>query len=513
MNQNSIPSMLWKNGDRPREECGIFGIYFKHPKFYDHIVPATLSGLLTNQHRGEESAGIVVSDGKKLSLPFKRMGLIRELFQDYRQFEKKEERLSGYLSIAHTRYSTTGSSNLANAAPFLFSDPKLGQIAVAHNGNITNADNLRKEIKNYKFSSSTDSEVIGTLIIYSKGATWDEKIVRALNKLQGSFSLLLLTKDTLYGVRDSIGNRPLSYADFEKDGTVGYALSSESPAFDNLEIRYQREIKPGELIKFSKGKKKSIKFTKEVAQAFCGLEIAYLMRADSRLEKIQLDTIRRHLGAKLAKTHPIPKKIDYITYIPESAKSSAEGFAEEVSRQTEHLIPIRTSMIKGRYGTIYGVIRGFISPDKSLRSQVAHGNYYPFDWLIGKRVVLVDDSIIRGTTTGGVISILRYKVGFLRTNGAKEVHLRIIFPPIIGSCPLGTDINDQDKLIAKELSNVSEIADYLKVESLEYLTPKEFSQEVNSCLGKEFGLCLGCTTKNYPVASFNADKKIFEKKC
>lgn len=506
----------YDNFDKPKEECGIFGIYFKHPKFYDHIVSATLSGLLTNQHRGEESAGIAVSNGKTVLLPFKKMGLVRNLFQTYQNNLAKGLRLSGYIAIAHARYSTTGSSNIANAAPFLFLHKKLGPIAVAHNGNITNANSLRKKLEElkYQFTSSTDSEIIGALIINSEGGSWDGKIIDVLDKLEGSFSLLILTKDSLYAARDPIGNRPLSYADFERDNTVGFALSSESPAFDRLEIRYQREIKPGELIKFSQKGKESKRFSpNNIPQAFCALEIAYLMRPDSRIEKIQLDSIRRYLGAKLARTHPLPKKIDFITYIPESARSVAEGYTEETSRISRREIFLRTSLLKGRYGTINGVTRGFINPHKNLRDEVAHGNYFTFDWLKGAKIVLVDDSIIRGTTTGGVIDTLRHKVGFLRSYGAEEVHLRIIFPPVIGACPLGTDINCEDRLIAKELSNLGEIADYLKVETLEHLTPKEFSQGVNSCLGKKFGLCLGCTTGNYPVTSFNTDKKIFEKKC
>lgn len=507
-----LQTAIFSQIDKPREECGVFGIYFKHPKFSRHLVQATLSGLLTNQHRGEESAGIAVSNGKRVSEPFRKMGLVHDLFQAYHSNHSAINSLSGYMAIAHTRYSTTGSSSIKNAAPFLFSSRWMGTIAIAHNGNITNAESLRKEIGNHKFSSSTDSEIIGALIVHSKGASWDEKIINALNKLEGSFSLLLLTKDSLYGVRDPIGNRPLSYADFERDGTVGFALSSESPAFDRLEIRYQREIKPGELIKFSKKGKDSIQFAKNTTQAFCGLEIAYLMRPDSRLEKTQLDTIRRYLGAKLARIHLAPKKVDFVTYIPESARSTAEGFAEETSKILKRPIFARTSLLKGRYGTINGVIRGFINPNKGLRNEVAQANFFTFDWLSGKRIVLVDDSIIRGTTTGGVINTMRHKVGFLRAHGAEEVHLRIIFPQVIGPCPLGTDISNEDRLIASELTNLEEIADYLKVESLEFLTPKEFTQGVSNCLGREFGLCLGCTTGNYPITNFKANKDIFERK-
>lgn len=501
--------------DKPREECGIFGIYFPHKSFYKSIVQVTLFGLLANQHRGEESAGIAISDGKRVSYPFKKMGLVKNLYSSYQNADQMiKDQLRGYISISHTRYSTTGSSNYKNAAPFLFSSEDLGEIGSAHNGNITNIHILKKELinKGCSFSSTTDSEVIGALILDSPGDSWDEKIINALKRLEGSFCLLLLTKNTLYGARDAIGNRPLSYAEFKKNGVKGYALSSETSGFDNLGIRYQREIKPGELIKFTKSKVSSLKFAKNNFQAFCGLEVAYLMRPDSRLKKIQLDTVRRYLGKKLAKNHPAPKNINYITYIPESARPAAEGFAEEFSQRLNRRIFTRTSMIKGRYGTIDGFIRGFINPNKNTRNKVALSSYYRFDWLQDKKIVLVDDSIIRGTTTSGVVNTLLHKVGYLKKNGASEVHLRIVFPPVINFCPLGTDINNQDRLIAKELESYEKIAKCLKATSLEYLSAKEFSQAVREVLGKNFGLCLGCTTGNYPITKFNANKKIFEER-
>lgn len=499
--------------ETPREECGLFGIYFKAPLSFEHLVGVTLTGLLVNQHRGEESAGIGVANGKEVLPLFKRMGLVRGLYQAYLRGNQKRRKQKGLAAIAHTRYSTTGSSNIANAAPFLFHLSKLGSLAVAHNGNITNALGLKKELqkKGCRFSSTTDSEVIGNLILSCSGRSWEEKMVQALNRLQGSFSLLLLTKDAVFGARDPMGNRPLSYAEFLKDGLVGYALSSETPAFDSLGIHYQREIKQGELIKFSQSGLRSRKFSKKILPAFCALEIAYLMRPDSRIQKIQLDTVRRRLGAILAKNHPVPKGVDWVTYIPESARSAAEGFAEEIAKITTRPISMRTAMLKGRYGTIDGAIRGFINPCKTVRNAVAHTNYFPFDWLIGKKIVLVDDSIIRGTTTGAVVGMLRDKVGYLKNAGAAEVHVRIIFPPVVGLCPLGTDINKQDFLIARELKKERKIARYLTADSLAYLSVAEFTAGVKEVLGKDFGLCLGCTTGSYPVTDFAADKSIFEK--
>lgn len=500
--------------DRPREECGLFGIYFPHPSFPEQIVKSTLSGLLANQHRGEESAGVLVANGQRVSEVFKRMGLVRNLFQEYLATDKEtKEGLKGHVSISHTRYSTTGSSKIENAAPFLFASPQLGSLGVVHNGNITNTYALREELhhKGFSFTSTTDSEVIGALVVDSQGTTWDEKIINALGRLEGSFSLLMITKDALYGLRDPLGNRPLSYAEFESDGIVGYGLSSETPAFTNLGIRYRREVEPGELIKFDRFGTTSRKFSKDALQAFCGLEVAYLMRPDSRIKEIELDTIRRHLGRILAQNYPSPKDIDFVTYIPESSRPTSEGFTEELSKVLGRQVFIRTSMIKGRYGTIDGVIRGFISPKQENRDRAATTNYYSHDWLNGKKVVVVDDSIIRGTTTRGVIEILRKRVDFLKGTGVAQVHLRIIFPPVVGVCFLGTDINEKDHLIAEELAgNIGEIAKDLNVDSLAYLSPKQFTLGVKQLLGENFGLCMGCTTGNYPVKAYQANKEIFE---
>lgn len=499
--------------DRPREECGLFGIFFPHPDFSEKIVSATLSGLIANQHRGEESAGICIANGKKISSPFKKMGLVRSLYQSYCSAPKSvKNKLKGYIAISHTRYSTTGSSNIVNAAPFLLKSKELGSIAIGHNGNITNAKQLKKELSRQgcKFGSTTDSEIIGLLIAESLGKTWEEKIGNALGQLKGSFSLIFCTKNALYAARDPIGNRPLSIAEFKGDRITGYALSSDSAAFHNLEIDYKREVEPGEIIRFDKDGIHCQKFTDVYRQAFCGLEIAYLMRPDSRLEGIQLDAIRRHLGAKLALLYKPPKSIDFVTYIPESSRSTAEGFAQALSSLWKKPVFIQTTMLKNRYGTINGAIRGFINPNHTCRDEVATENYHPIDILYGKEIVLVDDSIIRGTTTKGVIYTIRNKVGDMRRGGVNKVHLRIVFPPVVGSCPLGTDIDSKDWLIAKELKEIKRIAKFLNVDSLAYLTPEEFSQGVNEVLRRDFGLCLGCTTGKYPVDRFEANKKIFE---
>lgn len=501
--------------EKPREECGIFGIYFPHPDFGEKTAIDLITGLHVNQHRGEESAGIVVAGRKHMSEPFKRMGLVKVLKDAYEHapIEVKND-LNGTIGIGHNRYSTTGSSNIENAAPFKFVSPDLGPVALAHNGNITNADQFRKELckKGYQFTSTTDSEVIGNLILDSKGANWDEKITKTLKKLEGSFNLVLCTRNALYGARDSLGNRPVSFAEFEKDGVKGYAISSESPAFDDLGIIYQRELKPGELIKFNQDGVNSSMFEEKTNPAFCGLEIAYLMRPDSRIEKVQLDTIRRNLGEKLAQSQPPPEDIDYITYIPESSRQSAEGYSEKSSQLLERNVPVRTSMIKGRYGSVNGSIRGFINPDNNQRESIGKSNYYVMDWVIGKKIVVVDDSIIRGNTTRGVVNTLKQYVGDMKNSGAKEIHLRIIFPKVKYPCPLGTDINDKDFLVAREIETVDKIAGYLGSDTLGYLSIEEYQSMVNTVMGKEYPLCLGCTNGRYPIQSYNTNKELFEER-
>jgi amidophosphoribosyltransferase len=519
------PRIEYKLGkEKPREECGVFGLYFPHPDISDQIVKTTLKGLLDNQHRGEESAGIAVSNGERMSV-FKKLGPITRLYNFHfinlpnNELNRKGESnkvskqgLEGYIAIGHTRYSTKGNPTEKNASPFKATS-ELGEVALAHNGNITNAKQLKEELvaKGYQFASTTDSEVVCALIADSRGDTWDEKIKNALSRLDGSFSLAISTKDALYAARDTIGNRPLSIGVFEKDGVTGYAISSESQAFDPLNINYQREVDPGEIIRFDTSGISFTEFGEKKPQSFCALEIAYGMRPDARINGVQLDSIRRALGAKLAENYPVPNDIDYVVYVPESAKSSCEGYAEEYSSMTGRHVFTRTGMLKGRYGSLNGGVRGFLHPDKEVRKEIAVGNYRPFDWLKDKKIVLVDDSVVRGATTTGVIESLKKKVGYFRDQGVQEIHLRIIFPPVHAFCPLGIDINTADELIAKENKTIEKVAEKLGVKSLSYLLPSEFQETVDKAIGKHLGLCFGCAGEGYPVTVFDADKQSLKK--
>lgn len=492
-----------EKGEQAREECGVFGIWLPQARNHREIAYLIFEGLQQNQHRGEESVGIAVGNGRTVLPPFTCMGLVKD---GYSAYQNQERRLEGYVGVGHNRYSTTGSSRLENAGPFRVELDRL-ELALSHNGNLTNAPQLKEQLTaaGIKLASTTDSEILACFIAIANGQTIEEKIIKALQQCQGSFSLAICTRDTLYAARDPLGNRPLHFGSFSYNGETAFAVSSETPALEMLKVDSIAQVEPGELIRFNHQGINKWRFINNGAEeAFCGLEIAYLLRPDGRLHNIQLDAIRRALGARLAKEHPPPANIDYVTYIPESAKQAAEGYAEGLSNLWGRPVFPRTSMIKGRYGLLKGGIRGFISPHDKTREEVGRNNYFPFDWLKGARVVVVDDSIIRGTTTYGVIQALRKA-------GAMEIHLRIPWPPVLGPCPLGTDIGEKDRLVYRELDcNIDKVREHLRVDSLVYLSPDQFQETVNQAIGKNVGLCLGCVTGNYPVTVYQADKTIFE---
>lgn len=491
---------------KPKEECGVFGVYTSSKELQKNISSLVLNGLHENQHRGEESSGIVVASKDSFSIPFKKMGLVKELYSSFIEKEKNiDPQYFGSMAIGHNRYSTTGSSNIENAAPFI-SSSNLGQIALAHNGNITNAEALKKELikTGFRPKSTTDSEILTALIASSEGNNWMSKIHNALIKAEGSFSLVMCTRDGLYAARDAIGNRPLSFGSIIHNDEILYAVSSETPGLEKLGIKKILSVMPGEIIKFGPGQTIEYSaFKKCEKTALCGLEIAYLMRPDSRINNVQLEYIRQNLGKKLAETYPPNDDIDFVTYIPESSRSSAVGYAESLSEIVGKKIPMKNTMLKNRYGALEGSIRGFINPNQETRGIVSKKSYHLFDDLIGANIVLIDDSIIRGKTTEGVIKTLKEK-------GVGKIHLRIIFPPVISGCPLGIDINHNDYLIAKHYKDTQSIAQKLGVESLEYLSIDDYQTSINKSLKTSFDLCMGCVTNKYPVENFSNCKTIFE---
>jgi amidophosphoribosyltransferase len=496
--------------DIPREECGVFGIYIPPEIAADDpglAVRLTFDGIFQNQHRGEEAAGVGVADGYSVSHIFKQKGLISKVHSHFVS-EADPADFHGNIGLGHARYSTTGSSTRNNAGPFTATS-ELGVIAVSHNGNLTNAKDLvhRLEEKHVVYKSSTDSEILSNSIAHSEGATWEEKIAVALSACEGSFSLGIMTRDALYAARDTMGNRPLFWAEYDENGTSIYAISSETPAFLHLngyKVKQIHEVMPGTIMKFDATGVQALEFKNADKEAFCGLETAYLLRADGRIRNnTQVDMVRRELGARLAQQYPPPVDIDAVTYVPESSRPAAEGYATELTIQWGRPIHCLTSMMKGRYPSLAGAVRGFMTPTDAGRKAVA-SNYYPMEWIRGKKILVVDDSIIRGNTTAGVIRMLREA-------GVKEIHLRIPWPPVKGPCPLGVDINVKDRLLwveSKEDLETMRIA--LGVDSLAFLSPAAYQETVDHTVGSHLGLCMGCATGDYPVTVFQADKTALE---
>lgn len=453
--------------DQMHEECGVFGVY-NHPE----AANITYLGLYALQHRGQESSGLAVSNNKKLTR-YTGMGLVNQVFRHSDIFDK----LQGPHCIGHNRYSTTGSSSLKNAQPILI-DFKAGQLASAHNGNLVNADIIRKEMEEDGsiFSSTTDTEVIMHLVARSKRNKIENMILDALSQVEGAFSILFLTKDAMFGVRDPRGVRPLALG--EKDGS--YFLSSETCSFDLLDVKTIREIEPGEMVRIKDGKVDSFRipsYEKVDKTAHCVFEYIYFSRPDSFIFGENVDKVRRKLGRQLAIEHPA-KNADLVIGVPDSSTTAALGYSEQSD------VRFDIGLIRNHY-----VGRTFILPEQDKRDFGVRIKFNPVKGVLkDKSVVIVDDSIVRGTTMKKIITLVR-------AAGPKEIHLRISSPPIIGACYYGIDMPDSKKLIANE-KTIEEIRNYLGVDSLGYLSIDGVLSVVEKP-GKSF--CTACFTGKYPM--------------
>ncbi len=447
--------------DKFHEECGVFGI-FGHPD----AANLTYLGLYALQHRGQESAGIVSSDGKKL-FSEKAMGLVADIFS-----EDRIKKLPGHVAIGHNRYSTAGGSFAFNIQPILVNFA-LGGLAVAHNGNLVNAGILKDELEAYGsiFVTTTDTEVIVHLIAQSRMATITERIVEALNHVQGSYSLLLLTNEELIAVRDPHGFRPLSLG--ELDGA--YVVASETCAFDLIEATYIRDIEPGEMVVInSKGIQSSFPF-KPADPSHCIFEFIYFARPDSMVFGQNVYTIRKEFGRQLARESAI--EADVVIPVPDSGVPAALGYAEESG------IPFDTGLIRNHY-----VGRTFIEPRQSIRHFGVKIKLNPVrDALKGKRVVVVDDSIVRGTTSKKIIKMIR-------NAGASEVHVRISSPPTTNPCFYGIDMPTRQELIASSHS-IEEIRKYITADSLNYIS----LDGIRKVVRWPMNYCAACFDGAYPV--------------
>jgi amidophosphoribosyltransferase len=461
--------------DQPKEACGICGICAPG----EDVARTAFFALYALQHRGQESAGIVTSDGRRAHI-HKGMGLVSHVFT-----EENLRWLEGHLAIGHNRYSTTGSQRLRNAQPYLI-ETMYGPLGVAHNGNLTNAPELRRELlqRGVGLSSSTDSEVITQMLAGAPGLTVEERIAAFMGQAEGAYSLIILTGTAVYAVRDPWGFRPLCLGRLNGGGMVA---ASESCALGTIGAQYLREIRPGEIIRLDENGLTSWQGAPAIQHALCIFEFIYFARPDSELEGRSVHNVRRHLGEWLAREHPV--EADMVIAIPDSATAHAIGYANASG------IPFGEGLIKNRY-----IGRTFIQPDDRLRRLGVAIKYNPLQDLSGKRIVLVDDSIVRGTTSGPIVALLRQA-------GATEVHMRVGSPPIRHPCFMGVDMAKRNELIAWRMS-VDEIAQHLGVDSLGYLSLAGLRSVVGATAETH---CQACFTGRYPVSVDDAiGKRMFE---
>jgi len=462
-----IPKLAYAD-DRFHDECGVFGVY-GHPE----AANLAYLGLYALQHRGQESAGIVASTGGDLN-QHRAMGEVEEIFQP-----RVLAKLPGTSAIGHTRYSTAGDKNaLLNAQPIMI-DCNKGKIAVAHNGNLTNALEWRRKLEHRGsiFQSNSDTEVIVHLIARSQARNFSAALGDALNQVEGAYSLLVLTPEELYAVRDPRGFRPLVLGQLTApDGSDAWVVASETCAFDLLNAHYVREVEPGEMLRISRAGLETIRFSPPKPHRHCIFEHVYFSRPDSTVFGRSVNESRERLGRLLAREHPV--EADMIVPIPDSGVPAAIGFSLESG------IPFRMGLIRNHY-----IGRTFIEPSQAIRNFGVKLKLNPVRNLIaGKRVVLVDDSIVRGTTS-------RKLVRLVREAGATEVHMRISCPPTISPCYYGVDTPTREELIASS-NTPEEIRKYLGADSLGYLSLQGLRQAVNDTQGD---FCTSCYTGVYPT--------------
>lgn len=448
--------------ERPKDECGIFAIY-------DHKEAAKLTyfGLYAQQHRGQECAGIVVSDGQCVN-EHKAMGLVPDIFND-----KILDDLKGIIALGHVRYSTTGSSVIANAQPFRIR--YAGKcLAIAHNGNLVNAHTIRKELEHDGsiFQTSMDSEIVLHLVAKSLKEGLEKAMVNTMNRIKGAYSLVIMTEDTLIAVRDPNGFRPLCLGKLSS----GYVLASETCALDLVEAEYIRDVEPGEVLIINKKGLKSIKLEEPARKAHCIFELIYFARPDSNLFGQNVYLFRKKQGNLLVEEFSVDA--DMVMPFPDSGNYAAIGFAQSST------IPLEMGVIRNHY-----IGRTFIQPSQTMRDFGVKVKLNPVKELFkGKRVLIIEDSIIRGTTA-------KTRIQTLREIGAKEIHMLVSCPPHRFPCHYGIDFSTRGELIAAHKS-VDEIRDFIGLDSLGYLSVDNLVKATH--IPRE-NLCLACFDGNYPV--------------
>ena len=444
------------------ESCGVFGVYAPN----EDVARLTFFALFALQHRGQESAGIATTNGKRLQV-YAKMGLVSQVFD-----EDSLSQLTGDIAIGHNRYSTRGSSRVTNVQPVLVGKGS-NTIAIAHNGNIVNAEHLREELADsgYTFHTSTDTEVIANLVLSSPEKDWVDKIRYAMHRLQGAYSLVIMTRHHLFGVRGTLGVRPLCLGAING----GWVIASETCALDHIGANFIREVEPGEIVSITENGVDS--YREEVGRrALCIFEYIYFARPDSVINGRLLYPARQAMGAGLAEEHSVDA--DLVMGVPDSAIAAGIGYSHRSD------IPLCEGLLKNRY-----VGRTFIEPDQRIRDLGVKLKFNPLPQMLdGKRIVVIDDSIVRGTTTPKVVELLRRA-------GVKEVHMRICAPPIRYPCFFGVDMATRRELIAAQ-KTVPEVRDFIGADSLGHLSIDGLIKAV--ALPKDI-FCLACFTGDYPI--------------
>ena len=472
--ENSDPML--PHGDSLKEACGVVGVYANG----EEAARAVFFGLYALQHRGQESAGIAASDGINLRI-HTEMGLVGQAFQEY-----DLSGLPGHIAVGHTRYSTTGSSNINNAQPILSNGSGV-QIALGHNGNVINAVDLRRELDDWgvEFRTTADSEIIAHMIANAPAESWSERAAYVMRKLRGAYSLVMMTKNHMIAMRDPLGVRPLCIGKLRG----GWVIASESCALDHIGAEFYRDVEPGEAVMVDgEGLKSIYQRPPPDIMGKCVFEHIYFSRPDSLLDGRLVYSSRMAMGAELARQHPV--EADVVIGVPDSATAAAVGYSQESN------IPFSEGLVKNRY-----VGRTFILPDQKMRELGVRRklNLLP-QILEEKKVIVVDDSIVRGTTTPHV-------VGLLKKGGAKEVHFRICAPPIVSPCHFGVDMATKGELLGANMT-IDEIRDFIGADSLGFL---DIEGLLRSVKGEKSRYCVGCFTGSYPIpVQLEMDKLVLE---
>ncbi len=454
------------NEDKMSEECGVFGIFNANGD--SSAAELSYLGLIALQHRGQESAGICSNHNGDFNI-LKGMGLVENVFE-----EKDFEYLKGEMAVGHVRYSTSGSSLLANAQPLLINSIK-GDLALAHNGNLANAKELRYNLESNGsiFHSTLDTEVIAHLVARALDDDIIEALVQSLHQLKGAFSIVGMTEDSLVAIRDPQGFRPLSIGKLDDS----YVVASESCAFDIIGAEFVRDVEPGEVVIINQNGLKSRKYSGESRNSLCVFEYIYFARPDSNIAGQNVLLARKEMGKQLAKEMDIDA--DIVVPVPDSGIAASLGYSEESG------IPYAQGILRNRY-----VGRTFIQPSQKIRDLKVRLKLSPIKEIIdGKKVILIDDSIVRGTTSNQIIERIKEA-------GAAEVHMAISSPPVEHPCYFGLDTSRRQELIASN-NTVEEIAESISADSLHYLSQEGMLEAISA--DKEIGFCTACFDGDYPI--------------